>query len=191
MEEQKQTADELETDTETVIEAEEIVVAEKPEIPPTAIQDQKQDTDLAADLLAQIEQEYLEKIENFLLIELQDGENNLSFPRSMIGAFSDMQLSSQGYLAKGISSQDNILFVPCFISLEEVALYDGNGTLVYQDYEDLTGVLKLTNLKVEDGEVVYDKFVDFYGFFTTQELMEEIWIQPLEGSYRIETVVLE
>ena len=146
---------------------------------------------LAAALLAQVEQEYQKKVDQFLTIELQDGENNLSFQKSMIGTISDMQLSAQGYLAKGIYSQDNILFVPCSVTLEAVALYDGNGTLVYQDYEDLTGVLKLTNLKVEDGEVVYDKFVDFYGFFTSQELMEETWIQPLEGSYRIETVVLE
>ena len=146
---------------------------------------------MAAVLLAQLEQEYLEKVEDFLTVDLQDGENNRSFPKSMIGSVSEMQISSQAYLAKEISSRSNMLFVPCYISLEDVALYDENGALFYQDYEDLTGVLKLTNLKVEDNTVVYDKFVDFYGFFTTQELMEETWIEPLKSSWRIESVTLE
>ena len=128
-------------------------------------------------------------------ISLKDGKEDRSFPKSAISDISDLQIGTEGYFAKEIGiegDEGNILFVPCSLTLYDVQVTGDDGRTENVTYEDMAGVFRLTNLLMEeDGTLVFDEYVDFYGFYGTWEQLAEDWIEPLENRYRIEAVDLE
>lgn len=128
-------------------------------------------------------------------ISLKDGKEDRSFPKSAISDISDLQIGTEGYFAKEVGiegDEGNILFVPCTLTLYDVQVTGDDGSTKNVTYEDMAGVFRLTNLLMEeDGTLVFDEYVDFYGFYGTWEQLAEDWIEPLENRYRIETVDLE
>lgn len=150
------------------------------------------DAQMQSELREVLEKAYQEKLDGLLNIGLKDGENDMNFSESMIGSLTDVSIASEGYFAREYYSEGNILFVPCYVTLNDVLFYEADGSRKIVTYEDNVGFLKVTNLFVEEsGELVLDAFIDFYGFYTTQELAEKEWIKPLEDSHRVEQISLE
>ena len=74
----------------------------------------------------------------------------------------------------------------CYITLNDVCMYEADGSVNTVTFEDAVGTFKLTDLYMEeDGTVIYGDFIDFYGFYVTGELLEDEWIRTLENQYEI------
>ena len=142
-----------------------------------------------------VEQSFQEKFGNAVRVDLKDGENDFSFSPDVISD-TDTAIGLEGYFAYKIGSggyESNILFVPCYVTMENVQFFEPDGEAYFVTYEDTIGVFKVTNIMMqEDGTISYsDDYVDFVGFYTTEELLYEEWIAPLENNYRITRVGLD
>lgn len=143
-------------------------------------------------ILSELEEIYRNNMQQYSLIDLNDGENRYSFPMEMISAVSDLRIGKEGYFAKEMGHEGNIWFVPCYATLEDVVFYGTDGSTDFITYEDAVGFLRVSNLVLEeDGEILYDDFVDFTGFYTSADLLYHETVEMYAGGYRIDTVSWE
>lgn len=141
-----------------------------------------------------LEEKYQETLENALYINIKSESTDLSLPKGYVDSISDAVIGTEGYFAKeagAVGETGNILLVPCFITLNDVYGIDGDGSVSYTTYEDLSGMMKLFNLYVdEEGKISFEEYVEFIGFYAEEEQLTKEWIEPLESRYRIEPVEL-
>ena len=101
-------------------------------------------------------------------------------------------IGKEGYFAKEMGHEGNIWFVPCYATLEDVVFYGTDGNADFVTYEDAVGFLQVSNLVLEeDGEILYNDFVDFTGFYTSADQLYHETVEIYAGGYRIDTVSWE
>ena len=157
-------------------------------------------TEIGEEYLNEMVEDTEERYSGFLAsektIDVKDGEHDFTFWREHISNISETEVLDKGYFAYKTDSsgyEENILYIPCSISVENVRFTDLDGAEATISFEDVLCVYKLRNLYMNaDGSIVYDEaYVEQTCFYETEELLKEMEFARLEYAYEIEEVDLK
>lgn len=149
-----------------------------------------------AELLEDTTERYSEFLAGDHTIDVKDGDHDYTFWRDHIGEISDNKVLEKGYFAYKTDPggyEENILFIPCKITVEDVNFTNDRGEAATETFEDLICVYKLRNIYMEeDGSIVYDEsYVEQTCFYNSTALLKDMEFEQLEYAYDIEEVQLK
>lgn len=144
------------------------------------------------EILDLVESKYDELLDSGHTIDIKDGEHDFSFWQEDIQTISDTSVADRGYFAYKTDPsgyEENILFVPCYVSVTDATYTDEFG-IQQISFEKAIGAYKIRNIYMqEDGNVIYDaEYIDFTGFYSTKELLEEVNFDTIEFEYAYEVL---
>lgn len=148
------------------------------------------------ELLEDTTERYSEFLAGDHTIDVKDGDHDYTFWRDHIGEISDNEVLEKGYFAYKTDPsgyEENILFIPCKITAEDVNFTNERGEVATETFEDLICVYKLRNIYMEaDGSVIYDEaYVEQTCFYDSTALLKDMEFEQLEYAYDIEEVRLK
>lgn len=146
--------------------------------------------------IADAEEQYLQFLAGDATVDIKDGMQEFTFWREHIGSITETAVWDTGYYASEIEDrgyEENLLFIPCTITLKDVRHTDRYGNEVIESFEDCICVFKLRNLyRNADGSLTYDEsYIVQSCFYETKDLLEEMELVSLESAYDILEISLK
>lgn len=148
------------------------------------------------DMVEDTENRYSEFLASDNTIDVKDGEQDFTFWREHISNLSEAEVLDEGYFAYKTDPsgyEENILYVPCSITVDDAKYTDFTGAEARVSFDDAICVYKLRNIYMNsDGSIVYDEaYVEQTCFYETEDLLKEMEFASLEYAYEIEEVNLK
>lgn len=157
-------------------------------------------TEISEEYLYEMVGDTTDRYDEFLssdkTIDVKDGEQDFTFWREHISNISETEVLDKGYFAYKTDPsgyEENILYVPCSITVDNARYTDFTGAEATVSFDDAICVYKLRNIYMNsDGSIVYDEaYVEQTCFYESEELLKEMEFTSLEYAYEIEEVDLK
>lgn len=157
-------------------------------------------TEISEEYLDEMIGDTAERYSEFLAgdntIDVKDGEQDFTFWREHISNISETEVLDKGFFAYKTDPsgyEENILYVPCSITVDNASYTDFTGAEAIVSFDDAICVYKLRNIYMNsDGSIVYDEaYVEQTCFYESEELLKEMEFTSLEYAYEIEEVNLK
>ena len=148
------------------------------------------------EMIEDTENRYTEFLSSDKTIDVKDGEHDFTFWREHISNISETEVLDKGYFAYKTDPsgyEENILYVPCSITVDNVRYTDFTGSETTISFDDAICVYKLRNIYMNsDGSIIYDEdYVEQTCFYESEEILKEKEFTSLEYAYEIEEVDLK
>ena len=148
------------------------------------------------EMVGDTEDRYADFLSSDRTIDVKDGEQDFTFWREHISSISETEVWDKGYFAYKTDPsgyEENILYVPCSITVDHARYTDFTGAEATVSFENAICVYKLRNIYMNsDGSIVYDEaYVEQTCFYESEALLKEMEFTSLEYAYEIETVDLK
>ena len=157
-------------------------------------------TEISEEYLDEMVGDTTDRYDEFLssdkTIDVKDGEQDFTFWREHISNILETEVLDKGYFAYKTDPsgyEENILYVPCSITVDNASYTDFTGAEAIVSFDDAICVYKLRNIYMNsDGSIVYDEaYVEQTCFYESEELLKEMEFTSLEYAYEIEAVDLK